>query len=666
MGMENGESYIKKILKNLCLSNGWSYGVFWRFDPINHMLLTMGDAYFEEHASSLMEGMLMQVHMLGDGIIGKAILNRKHRWMHNCLEDSLLRIQFLSGIKTVAVIPVELRGVIQFGSTQEIFETPEFLNQAMKFFLKDQYETFAGLNGENELFNSLTPSQNPFCNDLSTSWTNDITNSSTFDPLHFGEVVPDSSVARLVKDNVEVLGELDTCQTDDLSQWLADASKICVTGMDLEAILSDDIFSDIGRNNIFSGSQEKEPACSSQSSLTNALDSCREAKPVVIRANNNGLFAEVGLDFSCDAKTNPPPVGCTGMRFTECTSEAGNSGAAPKKGLFSELGLEHLLKSGSKSNCSSISKSCIEDQLPLLKRRTEACQMANDHNQRSFESWGVKVMQPTTHGQQMQDFGSLKECMTKAQSNSWVDAQSCIAGVNAQSRTEDPPKATKKRARPGESTRPRPKDRQLISDRIKDLRDLIPNGAKLSIDALLGRTIKHMIFLQNLNKHADKLKQVDEPKLIGQDNGLCPKVSSLSIPSGGSSRRNATWAYEVEGSNLLCPIIVEDLNEPGQMLIEMLCEERGYFLEIADIVRGFGLTILKGVMEARNDKIWAHFIVEGNKHITRMDVFGSLMQLLQGTNTSEVLNPMREPTNIVTNAAPIWGDFQQQMVPLPI
>ena len=49
-----------------------------------------------------------------------------------------------------------------------------------------------------------------------------------------------------------------------------------------------------------------------------------------------------------------------------------------------------------------------------------------------------------------------------------------------------------------------------------------------------------------------------------------------------------------------------------------------------------------------------------------MDVFGSLMQLLQGTNTSEVLNPMREPTNIVTNAAPIWGDFQQQMVPLPI
>lgn len=42
----------------------------------------------------------------------------------------------------------------------------------------------------------------------------------------------------------------------------------------------------------------------------------------------------------------------------------------------------------------------------------------------------------------------------------------------------------------------------------------------------------------------------------------------------------------------------------------MLCEERGLFLEIADIIRGLGLTILKGVMETRNDKIWARFAVE--------------------------------------------------------
>lgn len=42
----------------------------------------------------------------------------------------------------------------------------------------------------------------------------------------------------------------------------------------------------------------------------------------------------------------------------------------------------------------------------------------------------------------------------------------------------------------------------------------------------------------------------------------------------------------------------------------MLFEEQGFFLEIADIIRGFGLNILKGRMEVRETKIWARFIVE--------------------------------------------------------
>ena len=46
------------------------------------------------------------------------------------------------------------------------------------------------------------------------------------------------------------------------------------------------------------------------------------------------------------------------------------------------------------------------------------------------------------------------------------------------------------------------------------------------------------------------------------------------------------------------------------LALQMLCEERGFFLEIADLIRGMGLTILKGVMESRNDKIWARFAIE--------------------------------------------------------
>lgn len=57
---------------------------------------------------------------------------------------------------------------------------------------------------------------------------------------------------------------------------------------------------------------------------------------------------------------------------------------------------------------------------------------------------------------------------------------SCPSTSNEQfERSSAPIKNNKKRARPGENCRPRPRDRQLIQDRIKELRDLIPSGGKV-------------------------------------------------------------------------------------------------------------------------------------------------------------------------------------------
>ncbi|KAI3939192.1 hypothetical protein MKX01_002060 [Papaver californicum] len=181
-------------------------------------------------------------------------------------------------------------------------------------------------------------------------------------------------------------------------------------------------------------------------------------------------------------------------------------------------------------------------------------------------------------------------------------------------------KTNRKRLRPGENPRPRPKDRQMIQDRVKELREIVPNGGKCSIDALLERTIKHMLFLQSVTKHANDLKQTGESKIIGKDGGLRFKDNF----EGG-----ATWAFEVGSQSMVCPIIVEDLHLPRQMLVEMLCEEQGFFLEIADIIRGLGLTILKGVMEARNNKVWVRFTVEANRDVTRMEIFLALVHLLE-------------------------------------
>ncbi|KAM0935118.1 putative transcription factor bHLH family [Dioscorea sansibarensis] len=258
--------------------------------------------------------------------------------------------------------------------------------------------------------------------------------------------------------------------------------------------------------------------------------------------------------------------------------------------------------------------------------------------------------------------GSPKKATSMSHSNLWID-ESC--SINAESavtnhpkKSEEAAKVAKRRARPGESTRPRPKDRQLIQDRVKELREIVPNGAKCSIDALLDRTIKDIwFFMQSVMKYAGKLRQVDEPKMIGDESGVILKDNS----GGGGS--GATWAFEVAGQTMVCPIIVEDLNPPGQMLIEMLCEERGFFLEIADTICGFGLTILKGVMETRDRKIWARFLVEANKDLTRMDIFLSLVQLLQQTSTVRSSDQLSKGIN---KATPEFATSQQTSMPIPV
>ncbi|CAL0299691.1 unnamed protein product [Lupinus luteus] len=200
-------------------------------------------------------------------------------------------------------------------------------------------------------------------------------------------------------------------------------------------------------------------------------------------------------------------------------------------------------------------------------------------------------------------------------------------------RSSEQAKSSKKRARPGESTRPRPRDRQLIQDRIKELRELVPNGAKCSIDSLLEHTIKHMLFLQSVTQYADKLNKFADSK---------PKLHHMETDNDGSStyQQGSSWAMEVGGHLKIRSILVENLSKNGQMLVEMLCEECSHFLEIAETIRSLGLTILKGATEALGEKTCICFVVEvgseegqNNRNLHRLDVLWPLVQLLQSKST---------------------------------
>ncbi|KAL3499052.1 hypothetical protein ACH5RR_041784 [Cinchona calisaya] len=164
-----GDSLIKDTLKNLSCNNGWSYGVFWRFDQKNSLLLTLQDLYCEEQMGVVIDDMLLQVHILGQGVIGEAAFTKTHRWMFadshfgkpspvGSIQSSLddfqdhfeFDTQFSIGIKTIVVISVEPLGVVQFGSTQKFAERLDFVNQTKEHF--QSIEILQGLAlPENEL-----------------------------------------------------------------------------------------------------------------------------------------------------------------------------------------------------------------------------------------------------------------------------------------------------------------------------------------------------------------------------------------------------------------------------------------------------------------------------------------------------------------------------------
>ncbi|XP_057965204.1 transcription factor bHLH155-like isoform X2 [Malania oleifera] len=291
--------------------------------------------------------------------------------------------------------------------------------------------------------------------------------------------------------------------------------------------------------------------------------------------------------------------------------------------LTSDCGSDNLLEAVVASACPSVcdiesEKSFCQSMQSLLT--TEKLPEPSSHLTHAVGSVGHSIDKPSPIEE------DEKQCLTSSEVSGMKSkkgfSSTCPSSCSEQLEKSAEPVRTRKRARPGENCRPRPRDRQLIQDRIKELRELVPNGSKCSIDSLLERTIKHMLFLQSITKHATKLKECAESKLRNKD---------ASMLGSSTYEQGSSWVVEVGNHPKVCPIVVENLNVSGQMLVEMLCEECSHVLEIAEAIRSLGLTILKGVTEAQGKKTWICFVVEGhnNRSIHRMDILWSLVQILQ-------------------------------------
>lgn len=174
---------------------------------------------------------------------------------------------------------------------------------------------------------------------------------------------------------------------------------------------------------------------------------------------------------------------------TECISELDTgSMAGTKKGFFPDVGLEQLLDAVV-SNANLVANHNSDDRMST-STSTRTVSTALYSNQAPFVgcvSGSLDTVLSECNSLKNSN-GSQKEVLSKSLVSSLIDGNYNMkaesVGVSQPNRSGESVKLTKKRARPGESTRPRPKDRQQIQDRVKELREIVPNGTKVLILAV--------------------------------------------------------------------------------------------------------------------------------------------------------------------------------------
>lgn len=202
----------------------------------------------------------------------------------------------------------------------------------------------------------------------------------------------------------------------------------------------------------------------------------------MVHDNGNDLFSGTGMDFRLRkagefSENIDSPLLHSDNKVV--ASGMSSSMTGKRKGLFSELGLEELL--GGVSSSSYVAKSSVEDRIFTTKRRKIENSSSNFHLGQleglSCSGGDMNLAQHSHTWDKSNDTIFSKEFHQKSQVGLWIDDSYGVKAGNAVVTTAKKP--IRKRAKPGESSRPRPKDRQLIQDGIKELRGVIPHSGKV-------------------------------------------------------------------------------------------------------------------------------------------------------------------------------------------
>ncbi|TQE13763.1 hypothetical protein C1H46_000770 [Malus baccata] len=668
------------ILRSLCFNTEWNFAIFWKLKHRARMVLTCEDAYYdnyEQHDSSenrktldklhdsdysrdplglAVAKMSNHVYTLGEGIVGQVAVTGEHQWIY---ADNLVKNNY-SPFQTIVVVAVVPHGVIQLGSSNKTNISPEGLASGV---LDCVNNLDTATNRESsDIWSSIFPHLGKDCDSSyvfplpENCLKKAVELANNHGGLESSNLGCQSKSSTLSMEHCKLVGVelLDSRKRKGETSGCKDtgmASMIYAHPLShdpVKEIVNLGDFADLPTTFLNTAGHERSNVDMVHLHHNEVL---HVSEPSVVKfqkgLENLEFQTESGhMDTSSTSMTFP--AGCelhealgpgflnkgnyfdwvagkNGDRITPEMPEGMNTSQ-----LTSDACQEHLLE----AVVANVSQSgSVKNEKPFCKSMqslltTEKYPEPSSRTTHTVDSENYSVDQPSLMAEDTQ------QCLSSSGvcgviSPKWFSSP-CPSACSEQLERSSGPSKNSKRARPGENSRPRPRDRQLIQDRIKELREIIPAGAKCSIDSLLERTIKHMVFLQSVTKHADKLNKCTDAK-------MCPKETSML----GSSNyeHGSSWAVEVGGNLKVCSIIVENLNRNGQMVVELMCEECSHFLEIAEAIRSLGLTILKGVTEARGDKTWICFVVEGqnNRSIHRMDILWSLVQILQPKNPAQQL-----------------------------
>ncbi|KAK4419033.1 Transcription factor [Sesamum alatum] len=618
-------------------------------------------------------------HVMGKGFVGEAAFTGNTRWIYadNIATDVLNSVlvpeypdewllQFAAGIKTILLLPVIPHGVLQLGSMEMVTEDP-----ALVTHIKVKFEAHGKPDGCDwrysfQQFPPMSPLMENFDEPSTITMEKAFKGHSNIHAVRAEDCnmfADQMTLVSMVQDfcNTPVLQVADTLENVTESEFRQQSLGMIHVAEPCE-LRCEDNKSFITENDILKCFHHEEilragPYCEDfeRTMYGNFINELMDfnfeegaADPTLVRNDINGAICENGSSYfsfpvDCELyKALGTAVEDDTYQHTYHTS-IGHDVACPSIGdrepsydmsgvesvgfLMKEVDAEHLIEavvanaSSSPDNDSSNKSDVTSVSIPLRKDLASSKKRGQTKHRASMEEdkvlWDFLTSELIT--ERIQTAASSVESKICAFSDKKQHRKgygSLNSGKLSRLSTTN-----KRKARTGDNQRSRPRDRQLIQDRIKELRELVPSTEKCSIDGLLDKTIKHMLFLRNVTNQADKLRH-----LVLEEEADEKATGTAEVNYGHQNGKS--WAVELGSEQQFCPIVVKDLEHPGHMLIEMLCTDHGRFLEIADVIHRLQLTILQGVMERTSDNSWARFIVETSGSFHRLDIFWPLMQLL--------------------------------------